>query len=370
MTPPPRPTPLRRLCAAVLLALPLALSAAAVGPAEAHPRRDLTVMTQNLYLGSSLQPALDAQTQEQFLTAVAQIYGTVAQTDFRTRSEALAREIADREPDLIGLQEVAEWTLTRGASTAPERLDFLEVLLDDLEDAGLSYSVAGVSDNATIGPLPLLSPCAAPPSCLLTFHDRDVILVNDDTRGLKVRRSASGLFAAQVVLPTPVGELSFDRGWTYVDAKFRGKKFRFLNTHLEVGGEAGPIQELQAAELLAGPLKPRLRNRHTWRTIAVGDFNSAADNSTTRSYALLTTFLRDAWLSSGLGPGLTCCQNDALTNATSEHSSRIDLVLTRGRVRALHSELVGDEPFQDVAPRWISDHAGVVTEVRLGGHRH
>ena len=86
------------------------------------------------------------------------------------------------------------------------------------------------------------------------------------------------------------------------------------------------MQEKQAAELLAGPAHVR------GRLIAVGDFNSAADPATTdkptATYSLLTkSWFRDAWLEAGHGPGLSCCQNGTLSNATSQLYERIDLVL-------------------------------------------
>ena len=58
-------------------------------------------MTQNLYLGSSLTPALTATTPEGFVAAVAQIYGTAVFTNFPRRAEAIADTIAAEEPDLL-----------------------------------------------------------------------------------------------------------------------------------------------------------------------------------------------------------------------------------------------------------------------------
>jgi hypothetical protein len=49
---------------------------------------------------------------------------------------------------------------------------------------GLDYTVTAVSDNLTLGPLPLLL-CPSG-TCFVTYHDRDVILVNDDSRRLHV----------------------------------------------------------------------------------------------------------------------------------------------------------------------------------------
>ena len=352
------------------LVLPLAVLLALVAPAAsarppAHP--EITVMTRNIYLGSSLDPALEAGSPEEFVGAVAQIYGTMVFTDFPARAQALAAEIAATEPDLIGLQEVSKWTVTpvpADPGTAAPSYDFLTILLGALTSAGLDYSVAGVSDNALIGPAPLVAPgtgCLNPitPDCVVTFADRDVILVNDATPGLSVGQVRSAQYATQQVLSTPVGDVSFDRGWVSVQARYQGKSFRFVNTHLEVEG-ADAVQEAQAAEFLAGPARGR-------QTIAVGDFNSAADGSTTDSYAMLTSppAFTDAWAASGNGEGLTCCQNSTLTNENSTLKSRIDLILTRGPIRPLSAEVVGASPFQAAPPLWASDHAGVVARVRL-----
>ena len=92
------------------------------GHGHGHGKRDLTVMTQNLYLGSSLGPALEAQTPEAFIEAVARIYATVQYTNFPARAEAIADEIEEKGPDLIGLQEVTKWTTERPKRAARLRL--------------------------------------------------------------------------------------------------------------------------------------------------------------------------------------------------------------------------------------------------------
>lgn len=330
-------------------------------------------MTQNLYLGSSLTSAITATTPEAFLGAVANIYGTAVFTDFPRRAEAIADTIAAERPDLIGLQEVTEWVVQRtNAGVTPPSYDFLLILQAELDERGLDYDVAGVADNADIGPAPLVVPgvCNPPasatavPDCVVTLRDRDVILVNDDTRGLRVKRSVSGSYLTQEVLTPPGGEpVSFDRGWVYVDAKYKGRKLRFVNTHLEVEDFAA-TQEAQAREFLTGPAR-------TWGTvIATGDFNSAADPATTdtptSTYADLTRYwFRDAWWVNGAQPGLTCCQSSALTNPTSQLRTRIDLILTHGRVWTREAHVVGDTPIGANPPLWASDHAGVVADLRL-----
>jgi endonuclease/exonuclease/phosphatase family metal-dependent hydrolase len=343
--------------------------------------RDLTFMTYNLYLGSSLDPALEvaqlppAEQPAAFVGAVAQIYGTAVFTDFPTRAEAVADSIAADEPDVIGLQEVTKWiasATTPGSSAHPPSYDFLKILTAALEERGLDYEVAGVSQNADIGPAPLVAPdfgCAAVqpvPDCVVTLQDRDVILVNEDTRGLHWGHTRTGTYATQQSFPIPQGApVSFGRGWVTIDATYRGRRFHVANTHLEVDGFAA-VQEAQAAEFLAGPAGGRGAD------IALGDFNSAADGSTTDTYDLLTDRFRDAWSVNPGDPGYSSGQNETLTNPVSTLDQRIDLVLLHGCVRPLEAHLVGDEPFrpQVLPPRpiWASDHAGVVATVRLGGH--
>jgi endonuclease/exonuclease/phosphatase family metal-dependent hydrolase len=359
------------LIALIALGL-LASSASASKPAKAGPgKRDLTVMTQNLYLGSSLQPALTATDPASFVGAVAQIYATVQYTNFPARAEAIADEVEAQGPDLIGLQEVTKWT-TAGVN-APPGYDFLAILQGDLAARGLDYSVASVSDNADIGPAPLALPgCVEPPAtitCTVRLQDRDVILVNDDTPGLTWSNPQSGRYATQEVVNSPVGSLSFDRGWASIDARLKQQPFRFVTTHLETE-EFPAVQQAQAAEFLRGPGKGGT-------IIATGDFNSAADGSTTTSYAQVTApgKFRDAWDEGRLGPGLSCCQESntpplapgALNNPVSTLRTRIDLILGRGAAKSDGAELIGDSPFEATPPLWPSDHAGVVAELRLNG---
>ena len=127
--------------------------------------------------------------------------------------------------------------------------------------------------------------------------------------------------------------MSFRRGWATIDGSLKGRPFHFANRHLET--EDFPrVQQKQAAEFLAGPALGRGAD------IATGDFNSAADGSTTKSYALLTKVFTDAWRVNRGQPGLTCCQNERLT--VPFHQSP-----------------------RPVPPLWASDHAGVVATLRL-----
>lgn len=361
-----------RLTLALVTALFAVLAITPAG-ASAEGKRNLTVMTQNLYLGSSLTPALTAGDAPGFVAAVAQIYATVQYTNFPARAEAIADSIQAKQPDLIGLQEVTKWTT--GGLNPPPGYDFLTILQSALAARGLDYSVAAVANNANIGPAPLALPGCVQPgptiTCTVQLEDRDVILVNEDTSGLTWSNPQSGRYTAQQVLNSPVGPLSFDRGWTSIDARLKKQPFRFVNTHLETE-DFPATQEAQAAEFLAGPGRGGT-------IIATGDFNSASDGSTTSSYGQLTApgKFRDVWDETELGQGSSCCQSSntpplapgALNNPVSTLQTRIDLIFSRGAARSDgdEAELIGDTPFQGTPPFWPSDHAGVVAEVRLNG---
>ena len=354
-----------RTVAVAAAGIALVLSVGAT-PAEAQaPDRPLRVMTRNVYLGADLGPALRATDTPTFLAAVAGIYAAKEATDFAVRAEAIAEEIRITAPDLIGLQEVSHWETSGPASIAPSE-DFLVLLQEALDERGLDYVVASVSDNAVIGPVPLVSPCGSTTigTCFLTFSDRDVILVNEQTRRLQWGKPRSGTYQEQLSFTPPVPEsppVSFRRGWTSIDGRFRGRSFHFVNTHLETAS-APKVQQLQAEELLAGPAFGRGAD------LVVGDFNSAADGSTTPTYGVLTTRLRDAWRVRHGALGYTCCQPPTLTNPTSQLSRRIDLILVRG-ARPVSARVVGAVPFAATAPFWASDHAGVVAALQLGERR-
>jgi endonuclease/exonuclease/phosphatase family metal-dependent hydrolase len=344
----------------LFLAVALALALAGTATAAQTP---LGVETRNLYLGSSLDPATSATTAPAFFAGVNQIWSTVKASDPAARMQKIADEIAREKPDLVGLQEVSRWTATPLAAGVNEpSFDFLTLLQSALTARGQSYAVAATSDNFdfTIG-LPL-SPPLGTPQFLLRFLDRDVILVRNRP-GLTWSNPQDANFTAQAVLQTPIGvPLSFNRGWTSIEGVVDGRSFKFVNTHLEVAGQTAPFQVAQAQELLAGPMGP-----NTKPVIAAGDFNSAADGSTTATYGILTQTFQDAWVKGNRqAPGFTCCQANDLRNKQSLLDERIDLVLARGTQPnpAPKAKVIGDRQ-ADKTPSglWPSDHAGVSATV-------
>jgi endonuclease/exonuclease/phosphatase family metal-dependent hydrolase len=342
--------------------------------------RDLKVMTQNLYLGSSLDPVLSIppglppeQAGAALIGGVRQIYLTVVHTDFRVRAAAIAERIAAERPDLIGLQEVSDWEVALNEPTATaQSFDFLKILQDELAKKDLNYFPEVVSNNVAVPPIPLLAPeygcrdvapTAAASDCAVSFKDRDVILVNEDV-GIGVTKKTSGHFMAQQTLPVPglPTPLSFNRGWALIDGTFAGDNFRFVTTHLEVETFRA-VQEAQARELVAGPLATKRP------VILVGDLNSAPEGEPrTDSYRIvLKALFADAWWTNfGKLKGFTCCQAEDLANETSQLTSRIDYVLVRLALPT-SAHLVNDAriPNRTTPPLWASDHAGVVATIHL-----
>lgn len=69
----------------------------------------LKVMTRNLYLGAELGPVLAVTSFEELVQEVGVVWAKVQSTDFVERAEALADEIAEFDPHVVGLQEVELW---------------------------------------------------------------------------------------------------------------------------------------------------------------------------------------------------------------------------------------------------------------------
>jgi len=326
--------------------------------------REIVVMTRNLFVGTDYESIMSLPTPPttfQVLTAVETSWQQVLASRFSERAEALADEVAEAQPDIIGLQEVSLIrTVVQVTGLPGPRLDYLDILLSALGTRGLHYAPVAAVDDFDVT-MPTLPAAYAGSGLYVHITDREVLLARTDlsVADLQVTASSGSRYAAHTTL---LGTISLYRGWVSVDVKVRGKNMRVVSTHLEPYDPA--IQLAQAQELIAGPGATKLP------LVLIGDFNSGAPGSTTSltpTYAYLAGLpLDDAWAT--LHPataGLTCCQDVNLGNATSRVTSRIDLVLSRG-FRAKQAYLVGDQPDdRTAAGLWPSDHAGVVAALAL-----
>jgi endonuclease/exonuclease/phosphatase family metal-dependent hydrolase len=259
----------------------------------------------------------------------------------------------EQEVSLFRSQDPADFLPTPNAPHV--EIDFLQILLSALAARGLHYDPVVVIQNVDIEVPALRDDFSCCRDIRLT--DFEVILAR---RGVvHVLGVQEENFSSNLTIPLPTGSFTARAGWVAIDARIHGRVVRIVSTHLE---PLSPLVQIaQALELLSGPAQTMLP------LILLGDFNSAADGSTTATYGLLIAAgLVDTWAAAHPGhPGPTCCQAADLLNPASALSQRIDIVFTRGEFKVLDSEIVGAELDERTpAGLWPSDHAGVVSTLR------
>jgi endonuclease/exonuclease/phosphatase family metal-dependent hydrolase len=353
----PHPRLLAGLLATVALAVAITAPAAHAAPTK------LKVMTRNIYLGGNIFLPLQGTTRPAFEQKAGELWDQVKSTNFPARSKLLAREIKKHKPDLVGLQEVALWRrgpngVKDGAATPSTQVvyDFKKTLLAALKKAGLKYRVGDTQREADIE------------ASIDDGHDvrltmSDVILVKR-RKGLKIRKRSSKNFKTSITVPSAGGPFTSRRGWTAVDATLDGRRFRFLNTHLEAALAA--TRQAQAKELIAkgGPATKK------GRVILVGDLNSdrdGLDNGDPIPYGDLIKFgYKDAWVAGG-GKGFSCCFNSPLIREAppAPFDHRIDHILVKPRTKASRARVIGNDPKNRAGTLWPSDHGGAVVTLSL-----
>jgi Endonuclease/Exonuclease/phosphatase family len=338
----------------------------------------LRVQTYNLYLGTNLGPLLGASSQEEFAIAAVRAYAELQQTDFPSRAGKIADQIAKVRPDLVGLQEVALWSVSAPYDPTPPGLpgapfvvqyDFLKLLLDALDARGLQYVAASADTTSDVAaPVPTAFDASGNPTAfaLVRFQDREAVLVR---AGVSYGDARHGTYQTYLPLDLLGIQTGIYNGWSSVRATVDGRTFRFVTTHLNA--EYGPVNAGQAQELL-GVLQDE-----TDPVVLVGDFNSGPGVTAdfAPSYGLLTGGgFTDLWpLARPAEAGLTNGPNDGVGYLNDQGvlvpwpaldlRTRVDLVLVRdalGAPHPVHAALFGIEPGdRTAAGLWPSDHASV-----------
>jgi endonuclease/exonuclease/phosphatase family metal-dependent hydrolase len=352
-----RTRPLRVLTTICLL-IAIALSGALASSAAAVPR-PAKVMTYNLYLGADLTRSITATTVPEFLDANATIFSNVQQTNFPERAKSLAREIADADPTLLGLQEGAIWTTGPFNDPAPAtnvEYDFIASLRSELAALGAPYDVVRIQKEADIE-----APAGAPHFQDIRLQMHDAILVKAGLGNeVKLTNDQSANFVTRIVIPTGLGQqIAVDRGWTAVDAVVNKRSFRFVNTHLEAFHPL--IRLAQAQELLAGPIASA-----PGKVVLVGDINSGPDLPVPANrlayQALVAGGMVDTWPIANPGdPGPTAGFSELLDDPSADVlDNRIDMVMTKGSVGVVNARIYGtDSDNRTAGGLWPSDHAAV-----------
>jgi endonuclease/exonuclease/phosphatase family metal-dependent hydrolase len=343
-----------------------------VGPGAADNPREVTVMSQNLYVGSELAPAIGAIMSgdpNQILPAVTQLWANVLATNFPERAQALAREIDAAQPDLIGLQEVSLFRSGPGLDPAPAKnveLDYLQILLAALESRGLHYAAVATTTDFD-AEVPGFNPQGELKDIRLT--DQDVILARTDLPSWQMSLSniqQEQHFASNVQLPVPGGVFTLLRGWNSVDVQVWGQEFRLVNAHIESPDNLyfAYVQLAQAGEVKA------MLDGVTMPVIVIGDYNSPAERPNSTPYQVIAgAGMTDAWNQTHPGqPGYTWGNEPDLLNADPLplDPQRIDLVLYRGDLKVRSMGRVGiSQADRTPSGLWPSDHAGVVATLAI-----
>jgi hypothetical protein len=381
-----------RMLVRVLIALAIAWALVGAASARADGGRTVTVMTQNLYQGTefrNIQGLIGANpTFEAALAATTADYATYQATRFKDRAAQMAAEIAQNRPALVGLQEVATWH--RGAFDqahpfalpSPVSEDFVQELVAALAADGMRYAPVSRHDNNFTLAFPILTSSGL---VAVGMVESGVILARTDLPPgqLKLSNSMSGTYNARLPLvanpldPDPPHGFQFTNSWQSIDVKLRGKRFRFITTHLDALAPEGVISGPQAQELLGGPANTSLP------VIVTGDMNSGLQFSPAAYDAFIAGGLTDTWTAAGLGaPPLTCCHlapNDLVSDPNALYTNDLDHVFTHGPFSVVNEHLVGNTAPNPVPPSfiWPSDHAGVVATLaigsrddRIGGEKH
>jgi hypothetical protein len=186
--------------------------------------------------------------------------------------------------------------------------------------------------------------------------------------------------------------LTIERGYVAVQAAVNGRRFIFVNTHLETREPVSFFQAAQASELTS--VLAWLSGKYALPIILAGDFNSSPNDPIVvpnspgapppsdepgakwpevhNPYVQLAAAgLSDAWLfRPGNVPGLSCCQEADLSNHNSQVSERIDLIWSSEVPwKVKDARVVGETVnFKTKPPGrglWPSDHGAVVATLQF-----
>jgi endonuclease/exonuclease/phosphatase family metal-dependent hydrolase len=367
-------------------------AAADAKPKPIKPSKPI-VMTRNLYLGADLTPAIAAPNAPAAYTAIGNIYTHMQDMNFNARAKLLANEIEASNPDLIGLQEVSHWLRDEAVDGPPTEAnpnavpatetvyDYLDILLKELHERGLNYSVAVSQNEAdlefpadTHGPGDPTSAQDGIPDFDARLIMRDVILVKD---GVKVKATGHNNYSANAFASTAAfGQVTILRGYAWADVRIdkprsKGTLFRFVDTHLE--SFSAYFRNAQAMELVGGS---GVTNTVDYPVVLVGDLNSDPDDPSIAPGPPAPTGNNDAYESViaggftdyGLPSGTnTCCFGEDVRDPVPAFDSRIDHVLGKGAVSKISANLIGTDPTNRTGTGlWPTDHGGVVAQLKVG----
>lgn len=302
----------------------------------------VSVASYNLYLGADLSMVMGERAPHELATNLAEVQRQLLATAFPRRAAHLARSLAQRGVDLVGLQEVCCWQLA-----GEEMWDFTALLLQALRECGVEYeTVVEVPTFSGEGELAVEGG-----DLPVEVRGSNVVLRRAGSP-VQVLETGQGLFDAALDVHSLGSRwVVITRGWCAARCEIGGRGFTFVDTHTEAYDPASRNRQrdelLAACERWGDPL------------VLAGDFNAVPER------VGMPAGWVDAWSVNPGDPGYTCCQAGDLGNEDSRLAERIDYVWVRG-ARVLSAELIGaDRAARAAAGMWPSDHAGVHAVVEL-----
>jgi endonuclease/exonuclease/phosphatase family metal-dependent hydrolase len=237
------------------------------------------------------------------------------------RLDLIAQEIQRQNADLVCLQEVP-WTLRLGS--AARRL---------AGQVGMNYVYLPANGNRKA----------------ILFSEGEAILSRfplQDVNYIELQPRA-GFFEQRVALKataiTPWGAVNV------------------ISTHLTTGGGEINRAQAQALQQFVASQSPHI-------TLIAGDFNAREDSA--QILDLSQGWVDSYRLANPFSPGPTCCAEDLGSSGGEFLQERIDYIFIQPGVapnfQVVSSRVILNQPFHSGAGwQWASDHAGLLTELRL-----
>ena len=355
----------RWLAWAVVALIGCALSLSAQ-PGGVGGKKNFTCYQANAYIGAEYERVMTVDPTDVvgLLSTVTEVYGDILASDPPKRMAALADEIIQVQPDVLGLEEL--WTLETGMpGNFTVDYDYLQLLTNALAAKGAHYAVAVVASEQDLA-MPMFNATGGIQYGRVIDHEAILYRTDLPPGYLQITNPRSGQFATYMHLDC-LG-LDIRRGWCAVDVFTRGERFAFICAHLE-DEMAPPIQEAQGLELLAGPANVNMP------VVIVGDFNADPLHRTgTTTYdEFIAAGFADTWLEMNPGipaGGLTWGHDASLANPANAFIWRLDYVLHRGSIFTPAVAWIFDPQISAATPPlWPSDHAAVAASFALGNRK-
>lgn len=267
------------LAAALVVLTAATATGGATASAASSPPNEFTVMTRNLYLGADIAEAMKYF--PDFPKAAQAMWTQVAATSFTSRVGALASDIEEQLPAVLGLQEATTWSCLDASGKAVTVFDFTQQLLDRLGADGKPYVIAQANGVPAVSPGFAIAPLAGltmvtDPTTLRPKTGLDTTACGIQIADvLAVRSDLAGDITATGVKNFPTttkfaGAFDIKRGYAWADMTIDARTVRLVTTHLESvwSKDAEPAMAAQARELLAD------LQGVTTPIVAMGDFNA------------------------------------------------------------------------------------------------